>query len=755
MRIANRVFSTILLGVVANGSFLLAYVDSPATKTIHLPPEVIPAESLLIRGYEDARTLSFQRQIAPGVTHQFDSFSTGPMTINSVFVQPSNPELVFQIEKGQDDFNKFETAWATSKRLQLEDESKQSLVVVNADFWAGQNPIGLLIDEGWIWRTPFQGSQGRTRSVFAFDDQGNFSIGIPQFQASIKPLKPADTSAKKYASEHQTTELTIDQINVTGNGPVTLYNHMVFSELPAASGSEGRAVIHLSTPGWLPNVQKTGILQLVDAETPVALNNNTVGLITKAALPDWLANGAEVELAANYANLPGAVIGATGGGPLLLVEGEILSLETASWENVGEAFVTTLHPRTAVGIKENGEVVFVTVDGRQGGRSLGIDLFDLAHYMRSLGCIHAMNLDGGGSTSMVVKGEVINFPSTNGALRPVSSTIVVQRDSTVGQNQPLERELLPRNLRVQRVDNIDFYAEVKTPDGRITREPVEYSSTHELLQAHAIELVAPETIEFPANYFSFAPGQEKVFLPQVMCSEGLPLNSRYLEFQVQTPEFMRYNAKAKTLTATSAGAGTLSITLAGGLSKTFNVTAGQETTALINSFDELLPQQTLSGVRFNEGKSKLTLNRFNKRFGEAALGFEYAMLGENSSPAETGTSKISVPVVHEFPENALGARMWVYGDGRGQWLRSEWRDSTSQRFVLNWTTGTSGIDWTGEWRELSVQFTDMQAIGSHATAPKPPFKLETFYLVQTSEAKKSNGEIIFDDLVAVLPGAGE
>lgn len=67
---------------------------------------------------------------------------------------------------------------------------------------------------------------------------------------------------------------------------------------------------------------------------------------------------------------------------------------------IGDGFASGTAPRTAVGIKENGNIIFYTIDGRQTGYSTGITIKTLASRMQELGCIDAINLDGGGSTAI-------------------------------------------------------------------------------------------------------------------------------------------------------------------------------------------------------------------------------------------------------------------------------------------------------------------------------------------------------------------
>lgn len=78
-------------------------------------------------------------------------------------------------------------------------------------------------------------------------------------------------------------------------------------------------------------------------------------------------------------------------------------------------FSTTAHPRTAIGITDQNTLLLVTVDGRQPGVSEGIPLNELAQLMIELGVVQALNLDGGGSTTMTIadpEPRVLNFPSS-------------------------------------------------------------------------------------------------------------------------------------------------------------------------------------------------------------------------------------------------------------------------------------------------------------------------------------------------------
>jgi exopolysaccharide biosynthesis protein len=112
----------------------------------------------------------------------------------------------------------------------------------------------------------------------------------------------------------------------------------------------------------------------------------------------------------------------TNGVPQLIKNGKI----EITWqqEKSSKSFVETHHPRTAVAKLKDGKFLMVTVDGRS-KESGGISLPDLAAFLLELGATDAMNLDGGGSTTMFLDGKVVNKPSDKEGERAVGDAILV------------------------------------------------------------------------------------------------------------------------------------------------------------------------------------------------------------------------------------------------------------------------------------------------------------------------------------------
>ena len=99
-------------------------------------------------------------------------------------------------------------------------------------------------------------------------------------------------------------------------------------------------------------------------------------------------------------------------GPALLEDGQVLDgIDDVEVDtNFGNHSIQGEQPRTAVGVIDDNHLVFVVVDGRSPGYSAGVTMTGLAEIMQGLGATTAYNLDGGGSSTMVFGGELVNDP---------------------------------------------------------------------------------------------------------------------------------------------------------------------------------------------------------------------------------------------------------------------------------------------------------------------------------------------------------
>lgn len=110
------------------------------------------------------------------------------------------------------------------------------------------------------------------------------------------------------------------------------------------------------------------------------------------------------------------------GVPQLVRDGKV----EVTWqaEKSSKAFVETKHPRTAVAKLKDGKFLMITLDGRSEA-SGGIALQNLAELLLEMGAVEAMNLDGGGSTTMFLDGKIVNKPSDKEGERKIGDAILV------------------------------------------------------------------------------------------------------------------------------------------------------------------------------------------------------------------------------------------------------------------------------------------------------------------------------------------
>jgi hypothetical protein len=115
-------------------------------------------------------------------------------------------------------------------------------------------------------------------------------------------------------------------------------------------------------------------------------------------------------------------------GPAIVEDGSVVDgIESVEVDtNFGNHSIQGDQPRTAVGVVDDNHLVFVVVDGRSTGYSEGVTLTELADIMISLGATTAYNLDGGGSSTMVFDGELVNNPLGKGTERGTSDILYVE-----------------------------------------------------------------------------------------------------------------------------------------------------------------------------------------------------------------------------------------------------------------------------------------------------------------------------------------
>lgn len=116
---------------------------------------------------------------------------------------------------------------------------------------------------------------------------------------------------------------------------------------------------------------------------------------------------------------------AIGGGPVLLQKGEIQITNNEELKFTGKA-IYDKHPRTAMGYTKDNKLVILAVEGRNPGIADGASLIQLAQIMKDIGCVEALNLDGGGSSCLLINGKETISVSDKTGQRPVPAVFIIK-----------------------------------------------------------------------------------------------------------------------------------------------------------------------------------------------------------------------------------------------------------------------------------------------------------------------------------------
>jgi hypothetical protein len=348
--------------------------------------------------------------LAPGVelvqTMLTAAESGGPLLVHAIVVDPKAPGVTMEAALGG---GTVEEAGGGREVVQRMVARTGAIAGVNAAFFSfdAGDPLGLHIHQGEIVSEPWPG-----RPAFGFRADGSAVMGSPQFSATLQTgsLEPVAVSgvnrrcganelvvyAPIYGSRREDTPVTAALVRV--------------SDQRIRAG----ATVKGSVAGAVADMQTIA----PPANHIIVAGKGTAAQWLKASLEP----GREVTLSFSLTENGkdwSTVVEAVSGMPSLLSGGAPTG-DTSG----GESFARTRHPRTAVGVTADGRRLLVVVDGRQ-VLSRGASLPELTAIMKDLGAVEAMNLDGGGSSTLSVRGLVLNSPS-DGASRQVSDGLVVK-----------------------------------------------------------------------------------------------------------------------------------------------------------------------------------------------------------------------------------------------------------------------------------------------------------------------------------------
>ena len=116
---------------------------------------------------------------------------------------------------------------------------------------------------------------------------------------------------------------------------------------------------------------------------------------------------------------------AVGGGPVLLQNGNVQITNNEELKFAGKA-INDKHPRTAMGYTADGKLILMVIEGRFPGKAEGVTLTQEANMLKEIGCVEALNLDGGGSSCLLINGKQTITPSDKEGQRAVPAVFIVR-----------------------------------------------------------------------------------------------------------------------------------------------------------------------------------------------------------------------------------------------------------------------------------------------------------------------------------------
>ncbi len=349
------------------------------------------------------------RGLAPGVTHQVVRDPAAPWVAHVATVDlaaASSPEPVLS----QDRLAGVEPLVAMTRRA-------GAVLGVNGDYFLPSGrPVHLHANDGQLVQTPTV--LGR---AFGLDTTGTrFTMGHPEVRSTVSG--PSGTAQLTRMNAGGPTDGALAGFTAAGWPLESPPDEQCYALLKPAGAPTARAdglvetALRAGTPrcgGPRPALPTAGTL--VAAEP-----SGEAGAVLRALTTD-----APVTMTTQL-GFPGAV-DVLGGNPRLVVDGAVSAAEV---DGTGEFFGR--HSRTAVGATADGRLLLVVVDGRQPGYSRGMTLRELAELLQRLGAVQALNLDGGGSSEMVVNGVTASRPS-DGRGRGIANALVVLPGADLGQ----------------------------------------------------------------------------------------------------------------------------------------------------------------------------------------------------------------------------------------------------------------------------------------------------------------------------------
>ncbi len=690
--------------------------------------------------------------VAPDANHISlrASDENGLQNINAIEFDPKNPYTVLRAGRSAGYVYSVQTVKTMADNMSDKNGGDVAVAAINGDFFTfGVGvPHGVFIDEGRILSTP---PQYYAAFGLTYDDEP-FIVRHGTILDKIFRIDGVLCDVTGINNAHAKDAPSL----------------MLYTSDYARGTKTGTEAYELRCRVLSGDVRHGDTIRFVVEEVFDAVGNTTLGegyivLSAQGARIEDLKRlniGDELEMSFRFNEFWSNVKFAVGGIELLLKDGAIYSEADKSRQ-----------PRTSIGIRADGTVVMATFDGRQ-DVAAGMSYKSAAEAMMALGCVDALNLDGGGSTTFVLRnpGEmnttVVNKVSGSSP-RQVANALVLMNTAPTGTARGLT--VSPATRLVMQGGSYAFSV-TGAYDKNIKPTPVPtdiFWSTDSLFNTiddnGVLTAAASGTVSVTAASSS-AQGTANVeivdnvdtIIPDIKsisASAGetveIKMRASLSGKEVECPqELYTFTAPEALGTFTAPGKFTLASEYATG-----NITVSLGTASVDIPVEMIFPPVTMSDFEDDAAKFvpvsvgtkvapnwKFETNEDLVRFGSRSLKVYYNFLNTTESVGSYYMVANDSADDSAFRLNTAPKKLGImaYGDGSGIALRTIIEDANGVQYTLSYT-GAEGIDWTG-WKYVETTLPESLTGPIYVKVP--------VYLVSNPE-KLTHGCLYFDRLRAV------
>jgi len=692
-------------------------------------------------------TLS-RKTVGPGVVHMKMAAPSIPWRVEVLEVDLTNPWITFETVKSRDLLNGG-LERTTSMSARRDAPGHYVVGAVNADFFSFETsqPNSMQVIEGEVLR--------RERT-----DYPGFAITPEKQVAFRKPVLSGSLIANG-------STRTLSGVNETRDAHELVLFNSLFA---AATGTDvnGTEVRIIPIGGWRVNdtlrcivdTVVAGVGNLVIAKGKGVLSGNgNAATFLSSNVQQGDTISLFIQVLSGFPPLKELI----SGHPFLVQNGVKSTLSSS------DGLVTTRNPRTLIGVNaDTTKLVLIVVDGRQSGYSAGMTLWECQDFCKDvLNLYQAMNFDGGGSSTMVVRGVVENSPSDPGGERSVANSLQVISLAPAGPLSSLN--IIESTANIFQGGSFRFHAEGKDEYyNPLTLPPdVVWScdsaigtiDSTGLFSAFNVNASGWVRVEYgPASDSAFVvvrmltslraypstlvmvPGERLTLSVRGEDSQGSKavLTNTQAAFQSNTASL--YVDQAGLVTSTGFGSGALTVGIDTLRSVLPYNSSGHDTTIVVDVFNDTF---LWSWDLVNADADNFTFGVLTDTtiVSSPAFRFTYDFLPAAASVFLNTDLPLSGRVDSVY--------LRVLGDGGGHVFRLFFKDKDGELFVI---TAPGTVNWTNSWKTVNFRMVYATPVGSGTV--DYPITLTQIQIV-LGQTNLSGGHVVghvtIDDLTAHYP----